>query len=295
MEIKIANISTNADLDICFDAIVKTVSETQKFNDNVSWNFCEVSDMHPFYAFALATYKHNKNGIVLKGLSNELNNYLRDICFEKTFNFVGNNQIPDYYSTLNYIPVCSIPIEDSGKDVFVSLARDIILKQLKSPAGITTPLSYFMSELIDNIYEHSESENCFLFSEFIQSENTLYLCIADSGITIYKSFEKRGLFQQEINGDESDALRLANEGCSSKKRPGAENRGYGISTSKRMLVEGLGGSFFMLSGNAFHRYENKTTNYFATMNQLFRWNGTMVLLRIPVDVPEGFNYVNYLE
>ena len=87
---------------------------------------------------------------------------------------------------------------------------------------------------------------------------------------------------------------LANEGYSTKNRPEAENRGYGISTSKRMLVEGMKGAFFMLSGGAFHRYENGTNDYIDLADQ-FYWHGTIILLRIPTKMPEGFNYIDYLE
>ena len=88
---------------------------------------------------------------------------------------------------------------------------------------------------------------------------------------------------------------MANEGRSTKNRPGAESRGYGISTSKRMLVEGLGGSFFMISGGAFHRYEKNSLNYYAEVKDFFHWNGTLILLRIPINTPDNFNYINYLE
>ena len=95
-------------------------------------------------------------------------------------------------------------------------------------------------------------------------------------------------------GSETEALKLANEGYSTKNRPEAENRGYGISTSKEMLVVGMKGAFFMLSGGAFHRYENGANDYIDLRN-LFRWQGTVVLMRIPVVLPDGFNYIDYLE
>lgn len=147
----------------------------------------------------------------------------------------------------------------------------------------------------ENIYEHSESPNGYLFSQFLEHEGCIDLCIADTGITIFRSYEKAGLFQAEIGQDESEALRMANEGRSTKNRPGAESRGYGISTSKRMLVEGLGGSFFMISGGAFHRYEKNSLNYYAEVKDFFHWNGTLILLRIPINTPDNFNYINYLE
>ncbi len=97
-----------------------------------------------------------------------------------------------------------------------------------------------------------------------------------------------------MDGNETEALKLANEGYSTKNRPDAENRGYGISTSKRMLVEGMKGAFFMLSGQAFHRFENAVNDY-IDLHNIFRWDGTLILLRIPVNLPNDFNYIDYLE
>ena len=54
------------------------------------------------------------------------------------------------------------------------------------------------------------------------------------------------------------------------------------------------GAFFMLSGGAFHRYENGVNDYIDLRN-IFRWQGTVILMRIPVVLPEGFNYIDYLE
>lgn len=148
--------------------------------------------------------------------------------------------------------------------------------------------------MLDNIYEHSNSRNGYVFSQYNHLEKSIDLCIADTGITIAGSYKKAGLYLDEIDDNETEALKLANEGYSTKNRPDAENRGYGISTSKEMLVVGMKGAFFMLSGGAFHRYENGANEYYD-LRDMFRWNGTVVLLRIPVDVPERFNYIDYLE
>ena len=80
-------------------------------------------------------------------------------------------------------------------------------------------LSYLISELLDNIYEHSQSPNGFVFSQYLEKEGMISLCIADTGITIAGSFEKAGLYQKEIDGKETEALKLANEGYSTKNRP----------------------------------------------------------------------------
>ena len=54
------------------------------------------------------------------------------------------------------------------------------------------------------------------------------------------------------------------------------------------------GAFFMLSGGAFHRYENGANDYIG-LRDIFRWKGTVILMRIPIVLPDGFNYIDYLE
>jgi anti-sigma regulatory factor (Ser/Thr protein kinase) len=172
--------------------------------------------------------------------------------------------------------------------------KTVLMKQANIGQGGSSSLSYLISELLDNIYEHSQSPNGYVFSQYLEKEGVINLCIADTGINIAGSFKKAGLCQQEIDGNEAEALKLANEGYSTKNRPEAENRGYGISTSKAMLVTGMKGGFFMLSGGAFHRYENGANDY-IDLGNIFRWKGTVILMRIPVVLPKGFNYIDYLE
>jgi len=85
------------------------------------------------------------------------------------------------------------------------------------------------------------------------------------------------------------ALEQAINGKSTKQI--TETRGYGIDTSRRMLVDGLKGKYFLLSGTAMYIY----TNDFEQIVPLVRnveWSGTMLALRIPQTVPVGFNYSN---
>ena len=89
------------------------------------------------------------------------------------------------------------------------------------------------------------------------------------------------------------SYKAANRGISSKNLPYAENRGYGIQTSKRMLVEGLGGQYLMISGSCFYLRSAGIDNVYS-MPEGLRWNGTVVALRIPFG-SKLFNYINYIE
>lgn len=124
----------------------------------------------------------------------------------------------------------------------------------------------------------------------IPRKGYLDICMADNGVTLLGSYKK--LSDNEII-DDLEAIKAANRGISSKNLPEAENRGYGIQTSKRMLVEGLGGQYLMISGSCLYLKSPGHDNVYSVPDGL-RWNGTIVALRIPVDSSQ-FNYVNYLE
>lgn len=297
----IPNVEEDERIGSSFNHLIRVVEETNHAHNRVIWDFKEVHFLHPFFLAPLAIYKQQSaKEISCENISLSMQSYLNNIYYDRMLHFENASKetaekVMEQYAAKSYVPLCSFSMTDANKDVFGSIVRNTIIRQTKADTRISTPINYFLSELIDNIYEHSESPNGYLFSQFLEREGCIDLCIADSGITIFKSYEKANLFQEEIGQDESEALRLANEGRSTKNRPGAENRGYGISTSKRMLVEGLGGSFFMISGGAFHRYEKSTLNYYADVSKFFRWRGTVILLRIPISIPDNFNYIDYIE
>lgn len=286
-----------------FNYLVQVVEQTRQAasEDAVAWDFHDVTFLHPFFIAPLAIFRQQSGqDIRCENISLQMQSYLNGIHFDRMLHFENATretaeQVLAQYVDRNYIPLCSFSMTDGNKDAFCSIARNIIVRQACIGSAVNTPISYFLSELIDNIYEHSGSPNGFLFSQYLESDQSINLCIADNGVTIPGNYQRNGLYQKEIDGDPAEALRLANEGRSTKNRPETENRGYGISTSKRMLVEGLGGSFFMLSGSAFHRYENHSLNYYADISSFFHWDGTLILLRIPINAPDGFNYINYLE
>jgi len=298
--VKIPNVSQEVRIGYSFNYMIKVIDETKTAVGDVYWDFTDVSYLHPFFIAPLAIYKNSsEKHIQCINISLQLQSYLNSICFDRLFHF-GNEKkeivesVLQKYTEKTYIPVCSFAMTNSNKDIFGSVIRNVIVKQTNISNGGFSSLSYLISELLDNIFEHSQSPNGFIYSQFIKSENAIDLCIGDVGISVFGSFKKSNLYQQEIDGNEAEALRLANEGYSSKNRPEAENRGYGISTSKVMLVRGMKGAFFMLSGAAFHRYENNA-NIYIDLQNVFRWNGTIILMRIPTQIPENFNYIDYLE
>ena len=196
------------------------------------------------------------------------------------------------YSLKRYIPIIDFAAgkNDDDQETISTVVENIIIRQLNIQPNVATGLKYMVEEALDNITEHSESDRGYIFAQAYPSKGYLDICIADRGVTLLGSYKK--LPDNEIESD-NEAIKAANRGISSKNLPDAENRGYGIQTSKRMLVEGLGGQYLMISGSCLYVKSTGLDNVYNMPNGL-RWNGTLVALRIPYD-SSNFNYVKYVE
>ena len=117
----------------------------------------------------------------------------------------------------------------------------------------------------------------------------LDICILETGIGLLGSYQKFNF--QDIETD-VQALEQAINGKSTKQI--TETRGYGIDTSRRMLVDGLKGKYFLLSGSAMYIYTGDFEQIVSLVHNV-KWSGTMLALRIPQTVSVGFNYSSYLE
>ncbi len=196
------------------------------------------------------------------------------------------------YTSKSYIPIVNFAASKNvdDKEAISSVVENIIIRQLNISPNVAMGLKYMVEETLDNITEHSESERGFIMAQAYPKKGYLDICMADNGVTLLGSYKR--LEDNEIATD-LEAIKAANRGVSSKNLPDAENRGYGIQTSKQMLVKGLGGQYLMISGSCIYLKAPGRDNIYAVPEGL-RWNGTVVSLRIPVD-SSNFNYINYIE
>lgn len=296
--IRIPNFSPSDRIGSTFNNLFGIICQTEVCASNdVVWDFSEVTYSHPFFLAPLAIYKYNcPKNIKCINIPLNISSYFKLVHFESPLHLSDCDKVKDTlaeYREKSYIPICRIELSRSNVDSLQTELQRIIKYQSKADSRITTPLSYLLGELIDNMNEHSCSKYGYIYAQYLKFENCINLVIADNGITIYGSYVRSGKYQEYIKDGEAEALRLAaNEGLSTKNLPNAENRGYGLSSSKKMLVDGLNGAFFMLSGGAFHRHDNKGSE-FVKLPKVINWDGTVVLLKIPVQIPSDFNYNNY--
>lgn len=154
------------------------------------------------------------------------------------------------------------------------------------------PLTYLLDELICNIQQHAQTELGYAFLDYNASTNTVEIVIADMGITIYGSYVAAQKHLDKLGNSDAEALNLAQNGYSVKNLPDAENRGYGISSNIRMVVDGLHGEFALLSGNAL-LLQSATRKKILALPEEFDYKGTMVVVKIPATIPEDFSLYNY--
>lgn len=192
-----------------------------------------------------------------------------------------------------YIPIISFSTDlkfTRERNEILSAVENILSHQIQAQPNITAGLKYLIEENIDNIIEHSDSERGYVFSQSYPTKKYLDICIADNGISLLGSYckMKENMFTNHLS-----AMKAANSGISTKNLPDAENRGFGIKTSKKMLVDGLSGYFVMLSGNALF-LKSKSIDQFLALPDIATWQGTIVAMRIPY-VNEEFNYIHFVE
>ena len=97
----------------------------------------------------------------------------------------------------------------------------------------------------------------------------------------------------KLGDSDADALNLAQNGYSVKNLPDTENRGYGISSNMKMVVDGLKGEFAVLSGNALLLLTANDRKILALPPEI-DFKGTMIMVRIPAQMPDKFNLYDYM-
>ena len=158
---------------------------------------------------------------------------------------------------------------------------------------LNMPLTYLLDELICNIQQHAQADKGYAYLMYNKAAKTIEILIADFGITIYGSYVAAQKHLDKLGDSDAEALNLAQNGYSVKNLPDTENRGYGISSNMKMIVDGLHGEFALLSGNAL-MFQVPDKRAILALPQEIDFKGTMIMVRIPAQVPDGFNLYDYM-
>ncbi len=159
--------------------------------------------------------------------------------------------------------------------------------------SLNMSLTYLLDELICNIQQHAQADKGYAYLMYNKAAKAIEILIADLGITIYGSYVAAQKHLDKLGDSDAEALNLAQNGYSTKNLPDTENRGYGISSNIKMVVDGLHGEFAALSGNALLLQVASNRKILALPPEI-DFKGTMIMARIPAQVPDGFNLYDYM-
>lgn len=279
-------------------SIIYQTEQTDMGNGRyIEWDFSQCDYLHPFYLGILSVLKRQYgNSVKITNVNPKIRHYLDVIYFHEPLVILPNGNdasIWRRFEDKSYLPICRFNPYDSSSIKAQELIQNAVKKQLNIDNGTYEVLSLLLAELVDNITEHSHSRDGYLFCQFRPSENALNLMICDTGLSIFSSYALNEYYSDSLTNLESSALLLALKGVSTKDLPNAENRGHGISKSINLIVKGVGGEFLILSGGAFARYDGHGETIVDLPGDL-RWNGTAILLKIPVGISCDLNVYDYI-
>lgn len=185
----------------------------------------------------------------------------------------------------------SVAEKDANK--IVGQVEDLLSGKDKRVKPLKVAISYLFDELICNIQQHAQVATGFVYADYNKECDCIDICLADQGVTIYGSYVQSGKYLDYIGDNAAEALNMAKDGYSTKNRPDAENRGYGISSNVKMITEGLNGTFAMLSGNAL-MINLRGNMQVASLPEEMEWSGTCIMIRIPLNCSNSFNLYDYI-
>lgn len=276
---------------------LEQIGEVQP-HDDLLIDLHRLSFVHPFLILPICSLisKLRQNNVTVEiSYGAAIRSYLETILFPEGFNAmtVGdwNGHLLDFQNK-TYLPICQIPVARSNtkiREQLLTTFENILLHQLKLTGQMISVVKYLISEAMDNIVDHANVRNGWIMVQNYPTKGFLDICILDTGLGLLGSYKTFNV--ANINSD-VEALEQAINGNSTKQI--TETRGYGIDTSRRMLVDGLKGKYFLFSGAAFYIYTNELEQI-TPLSRNIKWTGTMLALRVPNVAPVGFNYTAYLE
>ena len=262
--------------------------------ENKIFDFSKITWITPHKTIFLTSVFHN---LIETNCDMEtLNSYLKTIHFPNGLLVDNVENYREHYikfENKNYSPILKLKIDNTKDNIDL---RDEVIKDFIShisnlinlKSNYIGGIRYILSELFDNIFEHSESDYAFLTFQNYPNLKKIEICISDIGIGILGSYKKTNSSLEKNFSDiitDLDALKSATEGKSTKN----VERGFGIHTSRNIISEGFKGYILYQSGNAL-----------AINDSIFESNsyirGVIFVMNIPYDnIDNQFSIYDFLE
>lgn len=269
---------------------VQTIEKINSINpdedDLIKIDLSKVSWVTAAYSTPLATAirRWRSEGVEIRTISpsdDDTANYL------DTIGFPEGQTDPDFNDN-SYLPLIKIdgtqacPINAAG-EVIQRLVSKLLSDDDIRTNGVALPLT----ELLDNVSEHSKCEHGLVTLQYYKQKQKLDMCVVDDGISIPGSYDEHKIKYD----DDADAVcKALEEGKSTKREFGSESRkrGTGLRTVSNIVCDGLDGKLLVVSGKGGVYKQDKITEICDLI-----WRGTTIFASM--NVPKNdFNFTSYI-
>lgn len=230
---------------------------------------------------------------------NEINvSYLKTICFPEGVEGVEKDSLQK-----TYFPIVHLNIENLSKidmthrlgslhTKYLNLIKNNIIADQRFFALVTNnTFGFLLGEMLDNIEEHSEAKNVYLFAQYWPKINTCEVCILDDGQGVFKSLKKAG---RSVKNSEDALRKILGTGLSAKTDFGDTKRATGIKNTRATLTnKEINGEFLIISGDSIFLDSANHDEKFVKLTKYF-YDGTIVVLRLTRPISQ-FNLYDYVK
>ncbi|MDO8429966.1 MAG: hypothetical protein Q7S73_01195 [bacterium] len=243
-------------------------------SEELNFNLSELRWANPLLILPISAYINTTDSSFSINNSSDVGSYLSAINFP-----MGVDTVSEFQKRLqegkSYIPISVLKKEaGAARERLESSFESMIYNSLDvgNIKGVSNAIYYPISELVTNIFEHSKQEKGFIFGQYYPKKNFLDICIVDRGRGLAGSYKE----EKSLILTDDKAIEEVMRGNSTKAD---KERGYGVRTSKRVVCEGLGGEFVLLSGSTALVSVGKKENLVSLPD--FNWRGVILAYRIP--------------
>ncbi len=227
-------------------------------------NLSKVSWIYPSKLLSLVSFlKNHKNMEIIYPMTESVQRYFKtalsgDMAYHKKI----------------YLPMIQLPEKRNEANPIIEQLQHLCHNG-KNLGGLMA-FGYFLGEMIDNVYDHSQFAHAYVFAQMYPKMKFSEIALIDDGISIQGSYRKAGYVFND-----AEALLKAIEGVSAKDK----ERGFGLRTNVRLFTEGLKGEFLVVSGGA-ALYVDQTNKKVFKLEPSQSLQGTLVCVRLSYPAKE---------
>ncbi len=248
------------------DQLDSLYSTFKEVDGQIQFDLSEINWLFPLLILPIASYIQDTGSNFTFPSDPGVSSYLKTVGFP-----AGIDSISEVQEERSYIPIIVLR-KNQERERLEDVFADMVYRVLEPAADVKDVIYYPITELVENIFEHSKEEKGYLFAQHYPKKGFVDLCIVDRGRGIAASYKE----EKGLNFSDREALKEALEGRSAKQE---EIRGTGIRTSRKVICEGLGGEFLLVSGKAAFCSSHKKERWYD-ISPCY-WKGVIVAYRIP--------------